>query len=144
MSLFRLAATRTARKFIPHHNRISGIPARPSDATMAAGTLSGAVSGAAVGSIAGVPGALVGAVIGGAMGAAAGRAIGLHASEESATSQRLDAEIGVIGGDLGAADPNQPPARIGAFSMGSLGMGRTSHPPAEGPMSSPGETDSED
>jgi hypothetical protein len=144
MSLFRLSATRTARKFIRHRNRISGIPARPSDASMAAGTLTGAVSGATVGSIAGVPGALVGAVIGGAMGAAAGRAIGLHASQDSATEQRLDEEIGVIGGDLGAADPNQPPARIGAYSMASAGTGRTSHPPAAGPMSSPGETDSED
>lgn len=117
--------------------RESGIPLRSSDAPMAAGALTGVAAGATAGSVAGPPGALLGAVVGGALGAIAGHALEAHAREEDAIQRELDETIGVLGGDLGAADPNQPPPRFGAYSLASAGMGRSSHAPAEGPMPSP-------
>src|SRR5215207_571073 len=79
--------------------RPSGIPARPSEATLAAGALTGLAAGATAGAIAGPPGLLLGAVVGSAVGAAAGRVMGEHAREERLTQHRLDEDIGVIGGD---------------------------------------------
>ncbi|WP_394822619.1 hypothetical protein [Pendulispora albinea] len=83
--------------------REAGIPLR-SDASIAAGALSGAVAGISAGAFAGPSGAMVGAFIGGAVGVVAGRAIEVHTAQEDATQEELDQQIGIIGGDLGAAD----------------------------------------
>jgi hypothetical protein len=98
------------------------------------GMVAGVVAGAAVGAIAGPAGVVVGGVLGGVTGAAAGGAIANDAERRHAHAHDVDREIGVTGGDIGAASSNQPPARIGAFSAGSAGAGSTASTPAEGPM----------
>jgi len=89
--------------------REAGIPLR-SDASLAAGALSGAAAGISVGAFAGPSGAMIGAFIGGAVGVVAGRAIEVHTAQEDAVQEHLDLQIGIIGGDLGAADipPSTP------------------------------------
>ena len=77
---------------------------------------------------------MIGAVIGGAVAAAAGEVAHREHEDEAARDEELDEEIGVIGGDIGAAKPNQPPAR-GAFHAASLGISTAGHTaPAEGPI----------
>ncbi|WP_394847697.1 hypothetical protein LZC95_09565 [Pendulispora brunnea] len=83
--------------------REAGIPLR-SDASLAAGAISGAAAGISVGAFAGPSGAMIGAVLGGAVGVAAGRAIEVRTAIADAEQDRLDEEIGIIGGDLGAGD----------------------------------------
>ena len=70
----------------------------------------------------GPPGAAAGAVIGAIVGAAAGLA------SEGGEGRSSTRERGARQGDRShggsrAASPNQPPARIGAFSSGSMGTG---------------------
>lgn len=89
----------------------------------AAEVLVGAAAGAALGSMVGPPGTLTGAVIGGLAGAAAGVASERGRVLKGQHDAELDKEIGVTGGDLGEAKPNAPPAKIGAFSSGSMGAG---------------------
>ena len=125
--------------------RPSGIPPRPSEAPVAAVALTGLAAGATAGAIAGPPGAILGAIIGGAVGVAAGRVMEARAHDERVIRHRLDEDIGVTSGDLGAADPEQPPPRFGAYSMPSMGMGRGTYPPpAEGPFPSPERAEFED
>lgn len=103
------------------------------------GAVGGAMVGAAVGSVAGPPGAVAGAVIGAAAGALAGNALDSQAQEDEATTEALDEEIGVSGGDIGAPNLKHPPARVGAFSGPSsgAGVGGEEEEPAEGPMQEP-------
>jgi phage tail tape-measure protein len=102
----------------------------------AAGAAGGAAAGAALGAIAGPPGAVVGAVIGAAAGAAAGYAVEQGDAERADEDAKLDEEIGVTAGDLGAPNLEHPPARVGAYSTGSSGAEdeRTDVAPSEGPM----------
>ena len=109
-------------------------------AVAVADAAAGAVAGAAIGSMAGPVGAVAGAAIGGAMGAAAGIAVESANRAHEIVDAKLDEDIGVYGGDLGAPNLEHPPAKIGAFSSASSGAGRSSHAPAEGPMS-PGDSD---
>ena len=79
----------------------------------------------------------MGSVIGAAAGAAAGEALATGEEAERLHDERLDDEIGVTGGDLGVAPPDQPPARFGAFSGASAGAGNVGADdaaPVEGPM----------
>lgn len=69
--------------------------------------LSGVAAGVAGGAVAGPPGMVAGAVLGGMVGAAAVVAIDQTAAATRAHDEALDADIGVIGGDLGNV---QPPA----------------------------------
>ena len=103
----------------------------PTEAIVAA---SGTVAGAVVGSIAGPVGAVAGAIVGSVAGAAAGALLEVESERESRHDEELDEAIGVYDGQLGAAPPNAPPARIGAFSSGASGAGRSSVPPASGPI----------
>jgi hypothetical protein len=103
-----------------HHHRDSGLGAL---AIADLATLLGAVAGVIAGAIAGPAGAIAGSLIGAAVGAAAGRAIAFEDSRRQRNDERLDREIGVIDGSLGAASPHQPPARVGAYSAASCGAG---------------------
>lgn len=97
--------------------------------------VSGAVAGAAVGALAGPVAVAAGAVVGAAAGAIAGVALADDAEVRHSHDADLDRDIGVAGGDLGAAAPGQPPARRGAYSAGSAGVGSPSGAtPSEGPM----------
>lgn len=118
--------------------RSSGIPQRDTarDATTTAIVVSGAVAGAVLGSIAGP----IGAVLGGVVGAGAGIAAGVIAADKdelrTVSSERYDAEVGVVESAIGQAQPDQPAAIIGAYSAGSAGGGGagSDDAPDEGPM----------
>src|SRR5262245_5437381 len=102
----------------------------------------GAVSGAGLGAMAaGPPGAVTGAIVGGAMGVTSGWAADAHAVEAAERDKRLDAEIGVSNGTIGAPNLEHPPARVGALSAESAGAARergpTSPVDAQGPISPP-------
>lgn len=103
----------------------------PTEAIVAA---SGTVAGAVVGSIAGPVGAIAGAIVGSVAGAAAGAVLEDEAQRAHLHDEELDEVIGVYDGAMGAAPPNAPPARVGAFSAGASGAGRSSVPPASGPL----------
>ncbi len=105
-----------------------------------AGTVSGAIAGAAAGILAGPVGVIAGAAIGGAAGAAAGVALSNESEHEVAEVEKLDREIGVTGGSLGAPSLEHPPAKVGAFShaaTGSSGSTENDETPAEGPTPPP-------
>ena len=116
--------------------RKAGIPTPESNRIDEADLLavSGAIAGATTGAVAGPPGVAAGAVIGAAAGLAAGLAMERRDRQQAIEDEKLDEDIGVIGGDLGAASEKAPPARIGAFSSGSAGAGPSSGPPSEGPL----------
>jgi hypothetical protein len=98
----------------------------------------GAIAGASLGAIAGPPGMVAGAVIGGAIGAAAGHRLEKDDVIADEHDAELDKTIGVSGGDLGAASPNQPPAKRGAYSGASAGTNAGGgDAPSEGPMQNP-------
>jgi hypothetical protein len=112
----------------------AGVPP-PSSAPFALETLAGMAAGAAVGAMAGPPGMIAGAVLGSAMGAAASIALDAQNAEETSSDAALDQEIGVFGGNIGEAAPNQPPATRGTFSIASMGLSNEADvPPAEGPI----------
>ena len=107
----------------------------PTHALRTASTLSGAVAGAALGAIAGPVGALAGGLVGTAIGAIAGQTLDAKDAEETLRDQQLDRDIGVTEGDLGAASPDQPPARRGVYSAASAGVsGSGGSTPSEGPI----------
>jgi phage tail tape-measure protein len=104
----------------------------------AEGAAGGAIAGAALGAVAGPPGVAVGAVFGAAAGAMAGAVSADKAASREAEERRLDKEIGVMSGELGAPNLEHPPAKIGAYSGSSVGPGSTNDAaPAEGPMQTP-------
>lgn len=100
--------------------------------------VAGAVAGGVMGAVAGPPGAAVGAVIGGVVGAVLAAVSDEKDTEEAAADRELDEDIGVIGGDLGAPNLEHPPAKRGAYSAASVGVGSSATAePAEGPMQTP-------
>jgi hypothetical protein len=108
----------------------------------AAGAVAGAAAGAAVGAMAGPPGIAAGAAIGAIAGAMAESAVGRERDARAGNDARLDADIGVSGGNLGAPNLRHPPARVGAYSGASVGASpQGGRQPAEGPMSDPDEDD---
>jgi hypothetical protein len=96
--------------------------------------LTGVVAGVAIGAVAGPAGMIAGGVIGGVTGAVTGGALADDAERRHAHAHDLDRDIGVTGGDIGAASKDAPPARIGAFSAGSSGGGSSTPNPSEGPI----------
>jgi len=80
-----------------------------------------AAAGALAGTVGGPLGMAIGAVIGGLVGAAAGVAVESEGREKSAHDEQLDRDIGVSGGNIGEASPDQPPSR-GRFHAASLGV----------------------
>jgi hypothetical protein len=108
---------------------------RPSTIPPRAVEVLGATAGAIAGSIAGPIGAIAGAVVGGAVGAVAGGALEDLEHQRHVHDEELDRDIGVIGGNIGEADPDQPPPVIGAFSRATMGVGHdTEAPLSDGPM----------
>jgi hypothetical protein len=101
----------------------------------------GAVAGATVGSIAGPPGAVVGAVLGAAAGVIAGAAVVKDEHRREEEDRKLDEEIGVTAGSLGAPNLKHPPPRHGLYSAAAAGAGSSgpSRAPASGPISGDGE-----
>lgn len=98
----------------------------------------GALAGAAFGVIGGPPGAVAGAVIGGIVGAMVAGVAESNAADVAAADRKLDADIGVIGGDIGAPNLKHPPVKAGLFSAASSGAGDSGgQSPAEGPMQTP-------
>ena len=77
----------------------------------AEGGAMGALGGAVIGAGAGLPGAVAGAIIGGFAGAIAGAAMDSDGTDRAARTERLDAEIGVTEGSLGAECLKHPPSR---------------------------------
>lgn len=102
-----------------------GLPHSHPHGGAAAGAGAGAASGAIIGSFGGPIGAVAGALIGAGIGAATGEAISQEIHDHDVRDKELDDQIGVTSGDLGAADPNQPPASRGTYSMGAAGGGST-------------------
>lgn len=95
------------------------------------------LTGAVIGILAGPAGVVAGAVIGSVVGAAAGAMLADSNSRRWHHDEDLDYDIGVFDGTMGAAPPNAPKARIGAFSSGSAGGGNarpSTPPPNAGPM----------
>jgi uncharacterized membrane protein YebE (DUF533 family) len=74
------------------------------------GGASGALAGVVLGAAAGPPGMVAGAIIGGVAGVIAGAVLDSESSRQVARTRVLDAEIGISGGDLGAAKPVHPPS----------------------------------
>lgn len=117
--------------------RNSGIPRHPEATNIALGAAAGAVAGIAFGSVGGPIGITVGGILGAVGGGGVADIIARVQEHRFAHDQRVDADIGVIGGDIGAADPSQPPPYIGAYSSGSAGGAGTSVDdlsPDEGPI----------
>jgi hypothetical protein len=103
------------------------------DAVVDVAALSGAVAGATMGAIAGPPGVVAGGAMGAVVGALAGAALERDDLRRTRHDEDLDKEIGVIDGEMGAASPDAPPARVGAYSAASAGVSRPATPaPAEG------------
>jgi hypothetical protein len=93
----------------------------------------GAAAGATTGALAGPPGVVAGAVIGGAVGAVA--AIALNADHTRAEREaELDGDIGVIGGNIGAAPADALPSVRGAFHAASLGVSTSQPASSDGPI----------
>ena len=91
-----------------------------------------------MGVVGGPPGMVVGAVIGAAAGAIGDAAIEKHSGATRAEDAKLDAEIGVSGGELGAPNLQHPAAKVGAYSGSSAGSGDgDGEEPAEGPIQPP-------
>ena len=103
----------------------------------AGGGAGGALVGALVGAIAGPPGIAAGALLGGIVGALAVGALESEHGDDLALDRRLDEEIGVSGGDLGAPNLLHPPAVRGVYSAESAGAAGSDQAPAEGPMQTP-------
>jgi phage tail tape-measure protein len=112
----------------------TGVPKRAKGRAEEAAAIAGEIAGGIVGSAAGPAGTVAGMVIGAIAGTVVGA--GLEAGEEDAErhQRELDETIGVQGGNLGAARPDAPPARIGAFSLASSGAASKRPSPAEGPI----------
>ncbi len=99
--------------------------------------VAGAIAGGAVGAMGGPAGIVAGAIMGGAVGTAIGHTLEKDDERAHEVEEDLDKDIGVSGGDLGAASPNQPPAKRGNYSAGSAGAPTSGgSAPSEGPLQS--------
>jgi hypothetical protein len=104
----------------------------------AEGGAAGAVAGGVLGAVGGPPGVVAGMVIGAAAGALAGFAADRESAAHEAEEAKLDREIGVSEGELGAPNLEHPPATVGTYSGSSTGTASTDgEAPAEGPMQPP-------
>ncbi len=99
------------------------------------GAFAGEIAGAVIGGVAGPAGAVAGMILGAMAGEVATEVFEWESERSRRHEALLDEAIGVIGGDLGAAPPDAPRARIGAPSAASLGLGGSyGRTPAAGPI----------
>jgi hypothetical protein len=105
----------------------------------AGGALVGALSGAGLGAAGGPPGVVAGAVFGAVAGALTSWAVEANAIELEANEERLDAAIGVSGGDIGVPGLERPPGQRAAYSAASMGIAGSAEDStlAEGPILPP-------
>jgi len=109
-------------------------------AHQAEGGASGALAGVVLGAGAGPPGMVAGAIVGGMLGAIAGSVLDSASLTRASHALKLDAQIGVSQGDLGAPNLEHPAAKTGLYSTASIGLETSSgEEPAEGPMQEPEE-----
>ncbi|MEO7331910.1 MAG: hypothetical protein ABI193_25260 [Minicystis sp.] len=101
---------------------------------IAAEIAGGAAAGAMAGAMAGPAGAAIGAVLGAAIGAIAGYAVDAGSEEAAIHDAVLDEEIGVFGGNLGEASPDQPAPSYQRLHLSSLGISSPEGEPNEGPI----------
>lgn len=96
------------------------------------------LAGALLGFMAGGPiGIIVGVVLGAAVGVLVAIALDRQIGIDAERNRISDEAIGVYHNSLGAPNLEHPPARIGAFSAGSMGRSSWEPPEAEtvdGPM----------
>lgn len=99
----------------------------------------GALSGAAVGIYVGPIGVAIGAVAGAFVGLFAAYGLDRLAHEQAVRDSKLDLELGITGGTLGAPGLSHPPPRIGSYSAASVGAAGDAfdHAPTEGPFGDP-------
>ncbi|HEX4341261.1 MAG TPA: hypothetical protein VH062_35370 [Polyangiaceae bacterium] len=85
--------------------------------------------------MAGPPGAIAGAVIGGVIGVLAGAPFDDAQRASAGHDAKLDRELGISEGEIGAPNLPHVPAKRGAFSAASTGADTIDDSePAEGPM----------
>ena len=97
----------------------------------------GVFAGIALGAYAGPAGAIAGAVIGGLVGMVLAFGHNRQMHTDAVEEERVDRELGIIDGDIGAPNLLHPPPSIGGlYHPGSLGIGATSLETnvAEGPL----------
>jgi uncharacterized protein YqgC (DUF456 family) len=84
--------------------RVSGVPAHSQSSALVVCMIAGAAAGAVIGffTVVGVLGAVIGAIVGAVVGLGLGELVLLQQKRQEAKDARLDREIGVIGGELGA------------------------------------------
>jgi phage tail tape-measure protein len=70
-----------------------------------AGAIAGEVAGGVLGAVAGPAGAVAGMVIGAAAGALVGEVLDREAQRTHLHDEKLDEDLGVIEGDIGAVQP---------------------------------------
>ena len=98
----------------------------------------GVVAGAALGAFAGPPGIVAGAAIGSIVGAVLAIGHNRQMHIEALEEERVDRELGVIWGDIGAPNLSHPPPRAGGlYSAGSTGLGTSDGMVAAGPINAP-------
>jgi hypothetical protein len=110
------------------------VPRAGTHHTEEAAAIAGEIAGGIVGSVAGPAGTVAGMIIGAVAGSVVGAGIEAGERESAEHEKELDDAIGVRGGNMGAAKPGAPPARIGAFSAASSGGASHRPQPAEGPI----------
>jgi hypothetical protein len=127
-------------------NNRHGFPRRSSGvaplaiAEVPLGVLAGAALGAFAGPVGVIAGAIGGSIVGAVLAVGHNRQMHLDAEEE----ERIDRELGVIGGDIGAPNLRHPPPSVGGlYHASSLGAASTRGGPnnviAGGPINPPGE-----
>ena len=132
MAEVKVMGKKKARKGRTQHKAPAGVPEK---FPRGLGVVAGEIAGALVGSAAGPAGAVAGMILGGLVTEVTSEVLERDAVEARRHDEELDETIGVYDGQLGAAPPGAPPARIGAPSAASLGLGDGSgHTPAEGPI----------
>jgi hypothetical protein len=97
-----------------------------------AGAIAGELAGAVIGSIAGPACALAGVVRGGIAGSVAGHVLEIDEKRAVENTKKLDEDIGVEGGDIGAARGTRVSRNVP--SPASSGVGPEGASPAEGPI----------
>ena len=124
--------TEVARDLI--ERRLLGSPPLVRDRRHIAPSATPRAAGEVMGAIGGPVGAVIGAIAGGAVGALATECVAAGDAVKSRNDRKLDKEIGVSEGELGAPNLEHPPATRGLYSAGAAGVSSEGGEVAEGPI----------